>query len=137
MKPIIGLTSNWSSPKYYAPGISIPSLYIKGVMRAGGIPIVLSAIMKDNGFDDVFERLNGVLIIGGPAMDSNKWGTPLHPMSQPMKPEPQEFNNLLIRKAYEKGMPILGICLGCQEVNVALGGTLCQDVPSAFPDSKM
>lgn len=137
MKTLIGLTSNWIEPRHYAPSASISTRFLDGVIRAGGFPVVLSPIMQNQAMDEIFELVCGIIVTGGPDLDPRSWGAEQNPMTDPMKSPRQEFELALVKKAVERRIPLLGVCLGAQLINVALGGTIQQDVPSAFPDSNI
>ncbi len=137
MKSLIGLSSDWIENRYDAPAMSIPSVFLNGVLKAGGFPVVLSPIMKSQGIDHIFESLSGLIIIGGPDLNSSLWNQHPHPMVGAMKTERQEFDLYLTKTALDNNIPILGICLGIQVINIALGGTLHQDIPTIFKDSKV
>lgn len=133
--PSIGLTSNYGKLTYYAPSISVSARYLEGVVRAGGYPIILSAAMYDLSMDTMLDTCDGIIIIGGPDLNPDLWDGEKHAMTQCMDTPRQQFDIELIQRGVKRNKPILGICLGVQELNIALGGTLQQDVPSAFPSS--
>ena len=136
-RPRIGLTSNWGKLTYYAPSISVSAWYLEGVARAGGFPVMLSAAMKGLTIDTMLDTCDGIIIIGGPDLNPRSWSGEQHPMTQCMESPRQEFDIELIQKTVKRNKPILGICLGIQELNIALGGSLLQDIPSLFVSSTL
>jgi putative glutamine amidotransferase len=101
--------------------------YVESVTRAGAEPLVLS-----NGDDPraVLNRVDGLLLTGGLDVDPALYGEAPHPTTEPA-PERDRFEVPLSKAAVERGVPVLAICRGVQVLNVAAGGTLVQDIPSA------
>ena len=115
-KPVIGITS-----------CSRVDDYVESVKRAGAEPVVLSTS------DDplvALERVDGVLLTGGLDVDPALYGETPHPTTE-SAPERDRFEMPLSKAAVERGVPVLAICRGVQVLNVAAGGTLVQDIPSA------
>ncbi len=79
------------------------------------------------------EGVRGLLLVGGNDIHPQRWNPDeaLHPTAEP-DPERDELEIPLVRQAWALGLPILGICRGEQLLNVALGGSLIQDIPSYF-----
>jgi putative glutamine amidotransferase len=80
--------------------------------------------------DTYLSRLSGVLLPGGGDIDPALFGEAPHPNLGVVQPERDSFELALCRAALQRGMPVLGICRGAQVLNVALGGTLIQDIPA-------
>lgn len=98
------------------------------VRRAGGIPLGLPDLGDEEGAELVLSQVDGLLITGGADVDPRTYG------EEPMRPEwggdgiRDEYEKRLVQVARRRGLPILGICRGIQLINVALGGTLYQDI---------
>lgn len=137
MRVLIGLTSDWREAEHYAPTAAISTNYLKGVLKAGGFPIVLSAIMPDDVLKDIISMLKGIIFIGGRDINPEVYDSGHHALTLPMNPARQKFDLELVKRAVEVKKPCLGICLGIQLINVALGGKLHQDIPSQFPESRV
>jgi len=73
--------------------------------------------------------LDALILTGGEDVDPVHYGQPLHPATRGIDPDRDRFELDLTRIAIERGLPLLGICRGIQVLNVALGGTLIQDIP--------
>ncbi|MEU3980011.1 gamma-glutamyl-gamma-aminobutyrate hydrolase family protein [Streptomyces sp. NPDC026672] len=105
----------------------LPAGYPRLVRRAGGIAVMLPP-------DDpahaaaVVERLDGLVIAGGPDVDPGRYGAERSPRTGPAAPERDAWELALIGAALGAGVPLLGICRGMQLLNVALGGTLVQHI---------
>ena len=81
------------------------------------------------------EQLAGVCLSGGPDLDPAAYGADRHPRLGPVEPELDAFELAVVRRADALGLPVLGICRGCQVLNVARGGTLHQHVPDVADGS--
>ena len=104
--------------------------YFKGVSEAGGVPVILSPSLSLRAAEALLDGLDGLLLSGGPDLDPGYYGEGPIPELGTTIPEWDALEMALLRLALEQGMPIFGICRGMQILNVALGGTLYQDVPS-------
>ena len=79
----------------------------------------------------LLSELDGVLLTGGGDVDPVLYGEDRHPTAEDAEPGRDEFEIDLARRAVEADLPLLAICRGAQVLNVASGGTLVQDIPSA------
>jgi putative glutamine amidotransferase len=104
--------------------------YARAVLEgAAGLPLLIPALAEELGLDDLLDRLDGVMFTGSPSnVEPHHYaGTPSTPGT--LHDSARDATTLpLIRKAVASGIPVLGICRGFQEVNVAFGGTLHQKV---------
>ena len=84
----------------------------------------------------VMETIDGLLLSGGPDADPARYGdTYVHPATYGIDPDRDQFEIELFHAALNRGVPVFGICRGIQVMNVALGGTLIQDVSTEHPGS--
>ena len=116
MKPVVGITP-----------CSRVDDYVESVNRAGGEPVVLDPA------DDParsLDRVDALLLTGGLDVDPALYGEPAHPTTE-ADPVRDHFEIPLSRAAVARDMPVFAICRGVQVLNVAAGGTLVQDIPSA------
>ena len=114
--PIIGVTPLWDSER---KSLWMLPDYLEGIKAAGGIPVVLPIEMSEKDANRIMEICDGFLFTGGQDVGSC--------------PERDNPETLLLSKALQADKPILGICRGLQFLNVFLGGTLWQDLPSEHP----
>ena len=102
--------------------------YARAVMEAaGGAPLLIPALAEELRFEDLLERLDGLLFTGSPSnVEPHRYqGRPSDPGT--LHDPARDATTLpLIRTAVEAGVPVFGICRGFQEMNVAFGGTLHQ-----------
>jgi putative glutamine amidotransferase len=125
--PLIGITAG-NDPRL--PGQYVIRWdYVRSIEQAGGIPVVLApsgAALHSR----LTHRLDGLLLTGGVDIEPSAYGEAFHPSVTRTSPERDEFEFKLTRTAMEQQMPILAICRGLQVLNVVMGGTLIQDIPS-------
>jgi putative glutamine amidotransferase len=106
--------------------------YVKSVSEAGGVPVILPPSLSLRAAEILLDGLDGLLLSGGPDLDPGYYGEEPMPELGTTIPEWDALEMALLRPALKRQMPIFGICRGMQILNVALGGTLYQDVPSQF-----
>jgi putative glutamine amidotransferase len=104
--------------------------YIGVVQRAGGLAVILP--IDPRAPERVIDTLDGLLLIGGADVDPGSYGAEPDPSVESTYPDRDAFEIALIQGALERDLPVLGICRGMQVLNVALGGTLLQNI--AGPD---
>ena len=102
--------------------------YLESVRRAGGEPLELHFDHDDP--SDVVRRADAVMLTGGGDVDPKLYGEQPHATFQASEAGRDEFEVALVREAMNADVPIFAICRGMQVLNVALGGTLVQDIPS-------
>jgi putative glutamine amidotransferase len=134
MKPVIGITSQPRSVEN-ASGLLdshlIGHTYTDSVLRAGGLPVALIPV-PDHEVEEVLDRIDGLVLSGGGDVEPHRYGQDPHEEVWRTNFDRDEFELALVRAAHERRMPVLAICRGMQVVNVAFGGTLIQDIPSAI-----
>jgi putative glutamine amidotransferase len=96
------------------------------LVAAGAVPVTFAQIPE--AIDDALDQVAGVVLAPGRDMDPASYGQEPDPLLAPIEPRRDEFELALVPAALERGLPILGVCRGMQVLNVALGGTLIQDV---------
>ncbi len=134
MPPFIGVTSAWSFETY--PTSNSDESYIYAgkpysdvVFKGGGIPVMLLPPFEDDAFARVIhllDRIDGLLLTGGGsgfAKRKNPYSLPSQELSQ-QQPKRYAFESILIKEAWKRDMPVLGICRGHQMIAEVLGGTI-------------
>lgn len=116
-------------PKIYGNVID----YLQAVEAAGGAPVLIHLTTNDDVLDRLYRQIDGLLLAGGEDIDPAFYGAPRHPQLGNPDPAQDDVEIKLTRRAIQDGKPILAICRGIQLLNVALGGTLYQDIPSEIP----
>jgi len=115
MSPIIGI----------APCRSLTD-YVESVRRAGGEPRVFDPLEDQP--EQIVGEVQGVLMTGGVDIDPARYGEEPHATVTAIEPERDAFEFALLLAAREARLPVFGICRGLQVMNVALGGSLIQDI---------
>jgi putative glutamine amidotransferase len=102
--------------------------YLESVRRAGGEPV--EVVVGGELPEQILSRVDGLVLTGGGDVDPKLYGEVPHETFEPAETGRDEFEIALARAAIAKGIPLLAICRGMQVLNVAMGGTLVQDIPS-------
>ena len=105
--------------------------YPRSVERAGALPVVLAPVDVVH-VEALLDRLDGLMLSGGPDIHPSAYSAEEHPALGPTERDLDTFELALVRAADARGMPILGVCRGLQILNVARGGSLVQDIPEAI-----
>jgi putative glutamine amidotransferase len=111
----------------------VNAAYVRSVLAAGGVPIILSPLLGPSFATRALDGADGLLLTGGEDIHPAWYGAEVSPHLYPPSRERDLFELALFAAARQRELPILGICRGIQLVNVALGGTLVQDIPSERP----
>ena len=128
-RPIVGITTYLVPAAWGAWNMEaalVPSDYVRGVLRAGGAPIL---VPPGAPYDETLAVVDGLVFSGGSDLDPELYDAEAHPETQGVIRERDEFELGLMRAALERDVPMLAICRGSQVLNVALGGDLEQHVP--------
>ncbi len=129
MKPIIALFAEVDDDRV----TKMLHSYVNAVEKAGGIPVVLPYVKKVETVEGFIELCDGVLFTGGMDIEPQRYGEDKLPVcgQNQLYRDEHEFRAFEIVRS--TSLPILAICRGAQLVNVALGGSLYQDIPSEIP----
>jgi putative glutamine amidotransferase len=131
-RPLIGISGNIRVLDG-TDRAGVNAAYVHSIAKAGGVPILLTPPIAPAGADRAVEFLDGLVLTGGHDLDPHWYDSPPSPALGPLDRQRDEFELALFHAARTRGLPILGICRGLQLVNVAMGGTLIQDLPSEQP----
>ncbi len=125
--PLIGVTTSITVGKYPERAY-VNSAYLHAVQQAGGVPVPLPPQLSDGSLARVLGGLDGLLLTGGGDLDPALFGEASHATVYEVAPARDTLELSAIRTALDRRRPILAICRGIQVLNVALGGSLFQDV---------
>jgi putative glutamine amidotransferase len=109
------------------PRVVLEAGYLHAVRVAGGLPLVISALDDETTRGRLFDRAVGLLLTGGEDVDPARYGQEPDG-ARTVSPERDAMELDLLTRALERRVPVLAICRGVQLLNVALGGTLYQDL---------
>ncbi|GMA51147.1 gamma-glutamyl-gamma-aminobutyrate hydrolase [Alicyclobacillus contaminans] len=133
-KPLIGITGSRHVMETHAAAPSLLAVvssddYAQGVEAAGGCPVIVPYLTDDATVQTLANLMDGLILAGGEDVHPGLWGDqPRHGLGS-VVPERDDLEMALIRRMLALQKPILGICRGIQILNVALGGSLYQDLP--------
>jgi putative glutamine amidotransferase len=128
-RPLIGVTTS-ISVNAYPERAFLNSSYIRAVQQAGGTPVLLPPPLVGDARDELWNRLHGLLLTGGADIDPARFGELPHATVYDVSESRDDLEFSVVDAALGAGIPVFAICRGIQVLNVALGGTLIQDVPS-------
>lgn len=126
-KPVIGITPAHNTEN---DDISFRPTYVNAILHAGGLPLPLPLHGSHEDRVQLLSLCDGLLLSGGPDPHPFLFGEDTQLHCQNVSPLRDEMELDLLDLALKARMPILGICRGIQIINVGLGGTLYQDIPS-------
>ncbi|HWR23924.1 MAG TPA: gamma-glutamyl-gamma-aminobutyrate hydrolase family protein [Feifaniaceae bacterium] len=129
MKPVIGITPLYDVKKssvWMLPG------YMDGIAQAGGVPVILPLSAEDADVERLFRVIDGLLLSGGPDIDPSFYGEEKDEKCGEIDAMRDAVEQKYFNKAMSLDLPVFGICRGLQTINVLMGGTLYQDLPSRF-----
>ena len=130
MKPVIGIIPLWDDEKeslWMLPG------YMDGIIEAGGIPIMFPMTDNENIIHQLMNQVDGILFTGGQDVSPEIYGEKSINESIVCCQERDSMEKIVLKVAIEQDKSVLGICRGIQFINVALGGTLYQDISMQHP----
>jgi putative glutamine amidotransferase len=111
------------------PSLRVRREYVDAVKAAGGRPVVLAPLPDDQPAEGLMEVADGLLLTGGEDLDPALWDEALHPRTKLLDLRRQQSDLRLAALADARGLPVLGICLGIQEMAAHRGGRIIQHLP--------
>ena len=130
-KPIVGLTTYPASATH---GWHTPVLYVEAVLRAGGVPMMLSGQCPDCA-ERWLDVVDAVVLIGGGDINPAEFGSAGHETIYNLSAERDAMELALMRALLARPKPVLAICRGMQILNTVLGGTLHVHLPDVVGES--
>jgi len=127
--PLVGVTTSVTVDTYPERAY-LNTAYVRAVEQAGGVPVLLPPPLGAAARDGLWARLDALILTGGGDVDPRHFGEPRHPTLAEVSEARDTLELELTRGALAQGLPLLAICRGIQVLNVALGGSLYQDVRS-------
>lgn len=130
MKPIIGLTA---SMEIDGMEYKMNLRNVRAIEKAGGIPVILPYYSDYREIAALLDKLDGLYLPGGYDIDPSLFQEGPNPNLGTIIPERDRLEKEIIPYFLEKGKPVLGVCRGCQILNVVTGGTMYRDLDSQYP----
>ena len=116
----------------HEPRLFLEVNYAEAIQAAGGAPVLLPLLDGPDHAAAILPHAAGICLTGSSSdVDPARYGQARHPALGPVQPRRDRLDLYLLEHAFRAGMPVFCICYGIQILNVFLGGTLYQDLPSA------
>jgi putative glutamine amidotransferase len=134
-RPLIGINTDYLAPKNATPYARLNAGYIDAIFAAGGLPVLIPPVRKDNlpEIDALLDMVAGIILTGGYDMDPRRNGQAMTAAVQPMAARREDSDRYLLARIFERKVPVLGVGLGMQQLNVFAGGTLYLHLPVDNP----
>lgn len=131
MQPLIGITT---SLQLREDGIAEDHTSFApnamAIERAGGLPVLIPAGLDGATLRAIYDRMDGIFVPGGGDVNPDRYGAPHHTLTDRIVDARDAIEISVVQWAAADDVPLLGVCRGNQVINVALGGTLIQDISS-------
>jgi putative glutamine amidotransferase len=128
-RPVIGITCDYNDAR---TEYSSPYGYAASVQRVGGLPLLLPYRVEVSMVPQIVDLLDGIVFSGGDDIDPTAFGQERHLMAEAVDPLREEFERALLAEVERRRLPMLGICMGTQLINVHRGGSLLQFIPDVL-----
>ncbi|HEY2911395.1 MAG TPA: gamma-glutamyl-gamma-aminobutyrate hydrolase family protein, partial [Gemmataceae bacterium] len=134
-RPLIGINTEYLAAKNTTPYLRLNAGYIDAIIAGGGLPVLLPPLRKDNQqeIEALLRVVSGIVLTGGADMDPRRNGQAMTAAVNPMAVRREDADRYLLACIFERRIPVLGIGLGMQQLNVFAGGTLHLHLPVDNP----
>jgi microsomal dipeptidase-like Zn-dependent dipeptidase/gamma-glutamyl-gamma-aminobutyrate hydrolase PuuD len=129
-QPVIGITGNFGEK-----GCELAEGYFRSVLEAGATPLIIPPYEERDALVNVLSHIDGLLLSGGADLNPLFLGEEPSPTLHSVSPRRDLAELLLIRLAFDRQIPMLGICRGIQMLAAALNGSIHQDLKECLPDT--
>jgi putative glutamine amidotransferase len=135
-RPLIGLNTDYrAAGKGRTPHSHMHSGYYDVLLAANALPVLIPPLTKEHDLAPILDRLDGLILTGGEDLDPKKMGLAPHPSVTVMAERRENADRLLCKLTQQRKMPVLGVGLGMQELNVVNGGGIYLHLPEDLPKS--
>ena len=133
-KPMIGLNSDFRGSRKDSSAVNfLWAGYPDSLLKAGAIPVIVPLLDNVGDMMRVLDLLDGMVMVGGADLDPQRDGFMLHPSIRTMERRREDFDRRLMDLIIMRRMPVYGIGVGMQLLNVAAGGNLSLHIPEDMP----
>lgn len=131
MRPVIGISCAWSEETWGAEATKntydyVARNYVSAIYRAGGLPVLIPSVAENDDLDScaeaLLQRLDGIYFSGGG--DGRRKSGAVIPVLYEQQPTRSRWEDFLLKAAYRRDIPVLGVCRGYQMMAVAFGGAM-------------
>ena len=133
-KPVIGITTGYDEDKKM---LYLKEGYYEAIYQSGGLAVAIPFTCDEENLLEHLENYDGILLSGGSDIDPKFYGESNMPYNGTISPIRDQCELFMAKKIIEANIPLLGICRGIQVMNVAMGGTLFQDIYAQNKESTM
>jgi putative glutamine amidotransferase len=137
-RPLVALTTtlDLNAGSHVRPSVFLYTGYIAALEYVGLTPVLLTPAHSAQSVRAIIEAVDGLVLSGGEDVEPRWYGETARVPLDSVLPARDEMEFAAVEAALGRGIPVLGICRGCQVLNVALGGTLWQDIPTEIPNAR-
>jgi putative glutamine amidotransferase len=133
-KPLIGLNADYRAATKDSPAFAyLAAGYFNCILRAGGTPVIVPPMDGEEDLNSILDALQGFVMVGGQDLDPRRDGFMLHPTVRPLDARREKSDRMLMRFIAQRRMPVFGIGVGMQLLNVQQGGNLFLHIPEDLP----
>jgi putative glutamine amidotransferase len=134
--PLIGVTTRrTNNPNFKAPQFSVNQAYITSLVNVGALPVLIPLGLPDAMLKELVACLDGILFTGGGDIHPQRYGSSSHPAVSEIDEDRDRVEIQLLKDTLQAERPFFGVCRGLQVINVALGGSLYEDIRDQYSDS--
>ena len=130
MRPLIAITTTEHGGDYRVPQVMVGAPYLAAVQKVDGTPILVTPAHDEQAIEQLLDQCQGLMLTGGEDVDPSRYGQEPHPALGNVNPQRDRMELMALECALKRDLPVLAICRGFQLLNVAMGGTLIQDLAS-------
>ena len=132
-RPLVVGIADMCPPENGGRDVTVRAQYAEAVSKGGHLPVAIPRFGTDAQLDAILSKIDVLLFAGGEDIAPARYREKESPKLGTVNLTRDAFEFRLLDVARKRGLPMIGICRGCQLINVAFGGTLWQDLPSEFP----
>ncbi|MDP6447292.1 MAG: gamma-glutamyl-gamma-aminobutyrate hydrolase family protein [Pirellulaceae bacterium] len=135
-QPIIGLNVDYRSARHDSPAFGFCAAgYFDRVLKAGGVPLLLPPLEDVDQLNCALDKMDGFVLVGGGDLDPRRDGFMMHPTVRLLDGRRESFDRMLAQEIHARRLPVFGIGVGLQLLNITLGGNLFLHLPEDLPET--